>query len=96
MRMAHLHVKATVDDYEQWKSDFESYHAQRAEHGGQRYQLFQSTDDPNEISVLIEFTDEESARGWTEYLEESEGALTEPDMSEVETTYLTLVEQEDL
>lgn len=94
--MAYLHVKATVEDYEEWKSDFEHYHAQRAEHGGQSYQLFQTTDVPNEIIVLIEFDNEENARGWTEYLQGEEETLAEPEMSGVELSYLGLVEHEEL
>lgn len=93
--MAYLHVKSTVEDYDEWKSDFEGYHAQRAEHGGQSYQLFQTTDDPNEIIVLIEFDDEESARGWNEYLQ-GEEELSEPEMSSVEISYLDLIEHKQL
>jgi heme-degrading monooxygenase HmoA len=77
------------------ESDFEGYHTQRGEHGGQSYQLFQATDDPNEITVLIEFDNEENARGWTEYLQ-SKKYLIEPEMSNIEISYLDLVEHEQL
>jgi heme-degrading monooxygenase HmoA len=93
--MAHLHVKATVADYDEWKADFEGYHTRRAEHGGTSYQLFRATDDPDEVVVLIEFDDEASARSWTEYLD-AEGELTDPEMTDVELTYLELVEHERL
>ena len=91
--MAYLHGKATVEDYDEWKSDFEGYHTQRAEHGGQSYQLFQAADDPNEIIILIEFDTEENARGWTKYLQGEEES-TESGMSSVEISYLDLVEHE--
>lgn len=93
--VTYLHVKSTVEDYDEWKSDFEGYHTERAEHGGKNYQLFQATDDPNKITVLIEFDNEENARGWIEYLQ-GEEELTEPEMSSVEISYFDLVEHEQL
>lgn len=91
--MTHLHIQATVDDYDAWKSDFESHHGQRAEHGGRSYQIFQATGDPNGIVVLIEFDDEESARGWNEYLH-GEEEPADPEMSGAEISYLDLVEHD--
>ncbi|WP_396612410.1 antibiotic biosynthesis monooxygenase [Haloferax sp. S1W] len=93
--MAYLHVKATVDDYDDWKSSFEEYHSKRAEFGGKSYQLYQATDNPNEIVVVIEFDSEENAREWSAYLEDEE-ELTEPDVADIELTYLDLVEQKQL
>jgi quinol monooxygenase YgiN len=91
--MAYMHVRATVDDFDRWRADFESYHDRRAEHGGRSFQLFRSTDDPNEVVVLIEFDSEEDARAWNDYLD-SAGELTEPEMSEVDISYLDVVERE--
>lgn len=93
--MTYLHVKATVDDYDEWKADFERYHSRRAEYGEKSYQLFRSTDTPNEITVLIEFDEEANARAWNDYLV-GEGELTEPAMAEVEITSLDLMEQKQL
>jgi heme-degrading monooxygenase HmoA len=93
--VAYLHVKATVDDFETWKSAFEAYHTRRAEFGGLRYQLYRTTENPNEIVVIIEFDDEESARAWNEYLL-SRGELTDPEMRDVEVSYLSSVERADL
>lgn len=93
--MAYLHVKTTVNDFDEWKADFERYHSRRAEHGGKSYQLFQSTGDENEIVVLIEFDTEENARAWNDYLV-GEGELTEPEMTDVEISYLDLTEQKTL
>lgn len=93
--MAYLHVKSTVEDYDAWKSSFDGYHTLRSEHGGKGYQLFQSAENPNEIVVVIEFDTVENARAWTEYLE-GEGELTKPQMSEVELSYLDMVEQKQL
>lgn len=90
--MAYLHVKTTVNDFDEWKADFERYHSRRAEHGAKNYQLLQSTDNPNEIVVLIEFDTEENARAWNEYLVD-EGGLTEPEMMDVEITYLDQTER---
>lgn len=93
--MVYLHVKATVDDYAAWKSAFEGYHSARAEYGATGYQLFQATDSPEEITVLIEFDEEENARAWTEFLR-GEGALVEPEMANVELSYLDMVETKQL
>ncbi|WP_410764397.1 antibiotic biosynthesis monooxygenase [Haloferax sp. DFSO60] len=92
--MAYLHVNATVEDYDAWKADFEQYHSLRADFGGKGYQLFQATDNPNEIVVVIEFDSEQSAREWTNYLK-SQGELTEPKMK-TEVSYLELIEQKQL
>ncbi|WP_254279241.1 antibiotic biosynthesis monooxygenase [Haloarcula marina] len=93
--MAYMHVKATVDDVDEWRADFEGYHSRRAEYGGQRYQLFQSTDSPNDIVVLIEFDEEANARAWNDYLVD-EGELTDPQMRDVEISYLDLTDQKTL
>ena len=57
--------------------------------------MFRSTDDPNEFVVVMEFDTEENARGWTEYLETA-GELAEPRMSDVEVTYLELIEGQSM
>ena len=93
--LVHLHVNATVDDYDRWKADFESYHDLRAEHGGRSYQLFQSSADPNAVVVLIEFDDEDGARDWVAYLD-GERELDDPNMTDVEISYLEMVEQQQL
>ncbi len=93
--MAYLHVKATVSEYDEWKRAFDGYHSRRAEFGGRNYQLFQGSDDANEIVVLIEFETASGARDWVDYLE-GEGELTDPSMSNVETSYLDFVERREL
>ncbi|QIO24083.1 antibiotic biosynthesis monooxygenase [Haloarcula sp. JP-L23] len=93
--MAYMHVKATVDDFDEWKDDFERYHSRRAEYGGESYQLFQSTANPNEITVLIKFDEETNARAWNDYLV-GEDELTEPEMHDVEISYLDLTERKAL
>ncbi|WP_255197371.1 antibiotic biosynthesis monooxygenase [Halorarius litoreus] len=89
--MTYLHVTATLGDYDAWKAEFDRLHEERAKHGGRNYQLFQSSDDPNRIAVLIEFDDEVSARSWNDYLQLDEGKAA-PDMTDVEVTYLDMVE----
>ncbi|WP_416839903.1 antibiotic biosynthesis monooxygenase [Haloferax sp. DFSO52] len=93
--MAYLHVKATVEDYDAWKSSFDGYQTLRAEHGGKGHQVFQSADNPNEIVVVIEFDSVEKAREWTDYLKR-QGELTGPNMPDAELSYLELVEQKQL
>ena len=62
--MAYLLAKATVEDFEAWKSSFDSNDPFRTEHGQQGYQTFQSVDDPNEVVVLFDWIDGEDPRAF--------------------------------
>lgn len=78
------------------------YHSRRAEYGATGYRLFQSTDNPKGIVVLIEFDVEEDARAWTEYragesdYRAGESDLGEPEMAKVEPSSLPMVEEKQL
>lgn len=56
--MTYLLGKSTVDDFEAWRSSFADNDSFRTEHGQRGYQVFQSVDDPNEVTVLFEWDDE--------------------------------------
>ncbi|WP_332898155.1 antibiotic biosynthesis monooxygenase [Haladaptatus sp. CMSO5] len=62
--MAFLVAKATVADFEAWKSSFDSNDSFRTEHGQLGYQTFQSVDDPNEVVVLFDWDDAEDPRAF--------------------------------
>ena len=53
--MTVLSVRHTVGDYAAWKAGYDAHGASRKEHGALRDQVLQSSDDPNDLLVLIEF-----------------------------------------
>ena len=57
--MAYLLAKATVEDFDAWKSSFDDNDSIRTEGGQRGYQAFRSVDDPNEVVVLFEWNDED-------------------------------------
>lgn len=57
--MVYLLAKAPVEDFDEWKSAFDGYDSFRTEHGQRGYQVFQSVDDSNEVTVLFEWDDGE-------------------------------------
>lgn len=87
--MVYLLATADVDDFDEWKSNFDGNDTYRTEHGQQGFQAFQSADDPNEVVVLFEWDDREHARAlfdsdeWREKLAEA-GVKGQPDLSFLE------------
>lgn len=90
--MAYMHVTATLADFDEWKAAFEENHAAREEHGSLGYHLLRDTEDPDRITVLLEFDTLANARRWNDYLE-TEDDPDEAGMSDVEITYLELSER---
>lgn len=64
IEMTYLLAKATVEDFEEWKSSFGRHDSFRTEHGQRGYQVFRSVDDSNEVVVLFEWDDEEDPRAF--------------------------------
>ncbi|MFC7229254.1 antibiotic biosynthesis monooxygenase [Salinirubellus salinus] len=91
--MAYQMVTATVAAFERWKAAFEENHTAREEHGSEGYHLFRGSDDPDEITVLMEFDTAENARRWESYLREQDD-MDAAGMSDVDITYLDLVERQ--
>lgn len=60
--MVYLMGKSSVEDFGKWKSNFERNDPYRTEHGQRSSQIFQSSDDPDEVVVLFEWDDRENAR----------------------------------
>jgi len=48
-------VQHTVRDYDAWKPLFDEHQAVRTRHGATGHVLYQSADDPNEVTVLNQF-----------------------------------------
>lgn len=64
--MAYTLQRATVEEYESWKSVFDEHAERRSENGSQGGELFRSTQNENEVVVLLEWGDEENARTFIE------------------------------
>ena len=64
--MAYLMVKQTVEDYAKWKPAFDEHGSTRKAAGSKGAQVFQSVDEPNEVTVLLEWDSVENARKFSE------------------------------
>lgn len=87
--MSYLLGTTTVADFEEWHSSFHDNESYRAEHGERGYQVFQSVDDPNDVTVLFEWDEGEDPRAFFESegmrKRMSEAGVTgRPDMSVLE------------
>lgn len=59
--MAHILVHHRVNDFETWKPIFDEHATFRAENGSGGGRVFRSSNDPNEIFVLLEWDSIENA-----------------------------------
>lgn len=91
--MTYLLGKTEVEDFDQWKSNFGNNDSYRTEHGQQGYQVFQSTENPNEVVVLFEWDETEDARAFFESEGMRERLADAGVKSQPEFTSLTRVEQ---
>ncbi len=60
--MPYILVRHKVADYTKWKPVFDAHATSRQASGVQGGYLFRSTDDPNELFLLLEVTNLEQAR----------------------------------
>ena len=60
--MAHFLVHHKVEDYKTWKLVFDGHSSLRSEAGSQGGKIFRSTNDPNELFVLLEWDSLENAQ----------------------------------
>lgn len=87
--MVYMLATAAVEDFDEWRSNFDANDAYRTDHGQRGYQAFRSADDPNEVVVLFEWDDRENARAlfdseaWRERLAEA-GVKGQPELSFLE------------
>ena len=87
--MTYLIGKSSVEDFERWHSAFENNESYRTEHGERGYQVFQSVDDSNEVTVVFEWDENEDPRAFFESAEMRElmteaGLQGRPDMTVAE------------
>ena len=64
--MAHLFVRHPVKDYESWRRVYDEADALRAEFGVRSHAVFQSADDPNDITVMHELDNIGAAKALAE------------------------------
>jgi len=84
--MTYMLGQATVEDFDAWKSNFDDNEPFRAEHGELGFQVFQSVEDPNEVTIVFEWDAAENARALFESDEmrarlADAGVVGEPDLS---------------
>lgn len=63
--MVYIHVRHTVEDYARWREGFDN-HAPAREAGGATGELYvmRNVDDPNEITVVLGWSDLQKARAF--------------------------------
>lgn len=82
--MAYLLVHHNVQDFAKWKPVFDEHGPVRKEQASsQGGYVFQSTDDPNELIILLEVSDLQKARAFVEsddlrQIMERGGVVTQP------------------
>lgn len=62
--MTYMIARHRVADFSQWKSVFDSHSAAQQEAGLNVKQVLRNIDDPDDVFVLFEITDLESARAF--------------------------------
>ncbi len=83
--MPYILVRHKVADYTKWKPVFDEHGTSRQASGSKGGYLFRNIDDPNEVFVLLEWTDLEQARqlGQSEDLRQAMqrgGVVDQPDI----------------
>jgi len=83
--MTYILVRQKVEDYDKWKPVYDADAARRKAGGSQGTRVFRSASDPNEVLVLLTWTDLESARRFAEAPElrdamQRAGVVDKPDM----------------
>jgi uncharacterized protein (DUF1330 family) len=66
-----LLIRYRIDDFDRYKPVFDEFGENRRAHGAMGHRLFQLTNDPREMVVLVEFPSPEAAQG---FLNDSERA----------------------
>ena len=68
--MATLHVENTVKNFEEWKSVFDKFDRFRADKGMRSYRIARRVDDPNQITIDLDFDTVEDATAFRGALEQ--------------------------
>jgi hypothetical protein len=67
MIMLYIHIQHTVGDYAKWKEGFDTHAAARQAAGatGESY-VMRNVDNPDEITIILGWSDLENARAFTQ------------------------------
>ncbi len=76
-------VRQKVKDYQSWKRIFDAAYALRRASGEQSCRIFRNTEDPNEITLLLEWDNIQNAVKYSQNqlfreAERKAGVITEP------------------
>lgn len=75
--MAILRIEHRVRDFDRWKQGFDSDPAGRQQNGVRRYRVARGTDDPNAVTIDLEFDAADQAEAFGRKLEELWGRVGE-------------------
>lgn len=64
--MPYIMTRLTVEDQDEWRSVFDENRPFRQEEGSRGGTVFASTENPNEVTVLLEWNSTEDAREFVE------------------------------
>ncbi|MCH7760163.1 antibiotic biosynthesis monooxygenase [candidate division TA06 bacterium] len=64
--MAHILVRHKVADFDKWKAVFDEHSSVRQASGSKGGVVFRSSDDPNEVVILMEWENLEKARQFSQ------------------------------
>jgi len=64
--MAYILVQHSVEYYERWKSEFDAHRAAREAAGSKGGFVFRDADNPNNLTVLLEWNSLERAHAFSE------------------------------
>jgi quinol monooxygenase YgiN len=83
--MAYILVHTKVKDYRSWRSVFDELSGMRRAHGEKSFQVFQSAQNPNDLTILFEWESAEKAKQYMQSDElkksrERAGAIGEPEV----------------
>ncbi|MDW7732808.1 MAG: hypothetical protein SCH66_10325 [Methanolobus sp.] len=64
--MVYMLVKHKVKDFSKWKPGFDEFGSKRKEKGSKGGMLFRTVEDPNDVTILLEWDNPENARKFSE------------------------------
>jgi heme-degrading monooxygenase HmoA len=88
VEMVRVFVRHTVEDYAAWRAVYDDFDNQRRAMGVTGDEVFQSVDDPNEVTVWHDFDSEDSARAFASS-DELRGAMSEAGVQDQPQVWFT-------
>jgi heme-degrading monooxygenase HmoA len=88
--MTHLIARSDVDEFDEWKASFDEFTEARVDHGCTRFTVLRGVDDPDHVTVVMEFDTEADARSWADYVDEDAQAAA--GMHETDLTVFEVAE----